>query len=54
MGYDDLKVIEAARFVRSIIDGSPSGATLSDAVAAATALEAMERSVRSGGWERLR
>ncbi|MFI2200431.1 Gfo/Idh/MocA family protein [Streptomyces sp. NPDC020192] len=50
MGYDDLKVIEAYRFLRSIAEGTPVGATLSDAVASATALDAMGRSAEQGTW----
>jgi len=50
MGYDDLKVIEAYQFLRSIADGTPHGATLEDAVASAAALDAMTRSAATGGW----
>ncbi len=53
MGYDDLKVIEAYQFVRSIADGSPHGATLADAVRSAQALDAMVESVATGTWVRL-
>ncbi|MEU5365461.1 Gfo/Idh/MocA family oxidoreductase [Streptomyces sp. NPDC005925] len=50
MGYDDLKVIEAYRFLRSVADGTPCGATLADAVRAAEVLDAMTRSAASGAW----
>ncbi|MEH0416950.1 Gfo/Idh/MocA family protein [Streptomyces sp. B21-083] len=50
MGYDDLKVIEAHRFVRSVAEGTSYGATLTDAVRSAAALDAMSRSVESGAW----
>ncbi|MDO0910041.1 Gfo/Idh/MocA family oxidoreductase [Streptomyces sp. DT2A-34] len=50
MGYDDLKVIEAYRFLRSVAEGTPHGATLSDAVRSAAVLDAMVRSARSGAW----
>jgi predicted dehydrogenase len=50
MGYDDLKVIEAYRFLRSIAEGIPHGATLRDAVRSAVVLEAMARSARHGTW----
>ncbi|MBA2813440.1 Gfo/Idh/MocA family oxidoreductase [Streptomyces sp. KM273126] len=53
MGYDDLKVIEAHNFLRSIAAGTPHGATLEDAVHSATALDAMSRSVESGAWVNL-
>ena len=35
MGYDDLKVVEAYRLVRSIATGEPHGATVDDALRAA-------------------
>jgi predicted dehydrogenase len=50
MGYDDLKVIEAYRFLRSVAEGTPHGATLGDAVHSAAALDAMARSASSGTW----
>ncbi|MEU6684699.1 Gfo/Idh/MocA family oxidoreductase [Streptomyces sp. NPDC046832] len=50
MGYDDLKVVEAYRFLRSVAEGTPHGATLTDAVHSAAALDAMARSARSGSW----
>ncbi|MEU5027849.1 Gfo/Idh/MocA family protein [Streptomyces milbemycinicus] len=50
MGYDDLKVIEAYRFLRSIAEGTAYGATLDDAVRSAATLDAMARSAERGGW----
>ncbi|WP_369241945.1 Gfo/Idh/MocA family protein [Streptomyces sp. R21] len=50
MSYDDLKVIEAHRFLRSIAEQTPYGATLTDAVHSAAALEAMATSAASGAW----
>ncbi|GGR57962.1 oxidoreductase [Streptomyces aurantiogriseus] len=50
MGYDDLKVIEAYRFLRSIAEGTPHGATLADAVHSAAVLDAMARSAETGAW----
>jgi predicted dehydrogenase len=50
MSYDDTKVIEAAGFLRSIVATAPHGPTLDDAVAAATALDAMLTSARTGTW----
>ncbi|GGX71070.1 Gfo/Idh/MocA family protein [Streptomyces anandii] len=50
MGYDDLKVVEASHFLRSIADGAPHGATLEDAVASAAALDAMARSATERTW----
>ncbi|HSX98673.1 MAG TPA: Gfo/Idh/MocA family oxidoreductase [Streptomyces sp.] len=53
MGYDDLKVVEAYHFLRSIAEGTPYGTTLADAVHSATALDAMTRSAESGAWVNL-
>ncbi|WP_371543980.1 Gfo/Idh/MocA family oxidoreductase [Streptomyces sp. NBC_00554] len=53
MGYDDLKVIEAYRFLRSVAEGKPHGATLQDAVHSAAVLDAMARSAESGTWVNL-
>ncbi|MGW1721515.1 Gfo/Idh/MocA family protein [Streptomyces sp. NPDC002306] len=50
MGYDDLKVIEAYRFLRSVAEDTPYGATLTDAVRGAAVLDAMTRSAESGAW----
>ncbi|WP_261720046.1 Gfo/Idh/MocA family oxidoreductase [Streptomyces sp. FZ201] len=50
MGYDDLKVVEAYRFLRSVAEGVPYGATLADAVHSAAVLDAMTRSAAEGGW----
>ena len=53
MGFDDLKVIEAARFLRSVADGKPQGATIDDAVAAADVIAAMQTSARDRRWVKL-
>ncbi|MFF9092454.1 Gfo/Idh/MocA family protein [Streptomyces sp. NPDC014802] len=50
MGYDDLKVVECHRFLRSIAEGTPYGATLADAVHSAVVLDAMARAAASGAW----
>jgi predicted dehydrogenase len=50
MGYDDLKVIEAERLVRSIASGEPVGATIEDALVAAELVDAMAASAASGSW----
>ncbi len=50
MGYDDLKVIEADGFLRSIVDGKPQGASLTDAVHSAQVLAAMAESATTGRW----
>jgi predicted dehydrogenase len=53
MGYDDLKTIEAKKFLAAVIGGPQDQATIADAVAAAAFVEAVETSVASGRWERL-
>ncbi|MGA6158968.1 Gfo/Idh/MocA family protein [Stenotrophomonas sp. NPDC087984] len=50
MGYDDLKVIEAYHFMRSIAEDTAYGATLDDAVHSATVLDAVARSAERGTW----
>ncbi len=50
MSYDDLKVIEAYQFLRSIAEGRPYGSTLDDAVRSAVALDAMAESAATGAW----
>ncbi|GAA4393172.1 Gfo/Idh/MocA family protein [Tsukamurella soli] len=50
MSYDDLKVIEAQRFLRSIATGVPEGATVTDAVRSARTLDAMTASIEKGAW----
>jgi predicted dehydrogenase len=50
MGYDDLKVIEAERFVRSVSLGEPVGATIEDALVAARFVEAVTRSIEERRW----
>ncbi|MEU4693085.1 Gfo/Idh/MocA family oxidoreductase [Actinoplanes sp. NPDC023714] len=48
MSYDDLKVVEASLFLRSIADGTPHGPTLADAIRAAEVLEAIADSASTG------
>ncbi|MEU4562227.1 Gfo/Idh/MocA family oxidoreductase [Actinoplanes sp. NPDC023936] len=48
MSYDDLKVIEASLFLRSIVTGVPQGPGLADAIRAAEILEAMLAAASSG------
>jgi predicted dehydrogenase len=50
MGYDDLKVIEAERLVRSIAHGKAVGATIDDAVESARLIEAIQLSVAERRW----
>jgi predicted dehydrogenase len=53
MGYDDLKVVEAANFLRSIAEGVRCGPTIDDGVRAALALDAITESIRTGSWTRV-
>jgi predicted dehydrogenase len=50
MGFDDLKVIEAWSFLRSIAEGTPHGTTLEDAVRSAATLDAMASAAATGTW----
>lgn len=50
MGYDDLKVIEAHDFLRSIAEGRSYGTEIRDAVRAAAALDALTESAAGEGW----
>jgi predicted dehydrogenase len=50
MGYDDLKVIEARDFLRSIAEGRSSGTELADAVRAAVTLDALAASAADRRW----
>jgi predicted dehydrogenase len=54
MGYDDLKVIEAALFLGSVLSGRPAGAGVADALATAAVLDAIEQAATSGRWHRVR
>ena len=51
MGYDDLKVVEAALFLQSVADGVQREPGVREALAAARVIAAMERSSASGAWE---
>jgi predicted dehydrogenase len=51
MGYDDLKVVEAYRFLQSVVDGEQAEPGVREALAAARVLAALERSAASGAWE---
>jgi predicted dehydrogenase len=50
MGFDDLKVVEAHRLIRSIATGTACGATVEDALYAAEVIEAMAESAASRRW----
>src|SRR5829696_1033415 len=54
MGYDDLRVLEAAGFLEAIRDGEQRGPGLEEMRTTAQVLAAIERSAGSGGWEHAR
>lgn len=51
MGFDDLKVIEAQQFLRSVLTGEQLAPSVQDGLAAASVASAALRSAASGGWE---
>ncbi len=51
MGYDDLKVIEAARFLQSVADGRQRTPGVHEMDAAARVIAAIVRSCETGSWE---
>ena len=53
MGYDDLKVIEAASFLGSVADGVQREPGVREALAAASVIAALQRSAASGAWEQV-
>lgn len=50
MGFDDLKTIEAALFLRSVLEGRQLAPSAADAWSAAEIVEASLRSAASGRW----
>jgi predicted dehydrogenase len=54
MGYDDLKVIEAYRFLQSVADGVQREPGVREIAATARVLDAIARSFESGRWEDVR
>lgn len=50
MGYDDLKVIEAKKFLESFAGGPQLNCNINDAVASARVVSAAEKSAESGAW----
>jgi predicted dehydrogenase len=51
MGYDDLRVLEAAKLLAAVRDGEQRRPGLEEMVATAHVLEAIERSQATGAWE---
>jgi predicted dehydrogenase len=54
MGFDDLKVIEAYRFLQSIADGEQREPGVREMAATARVIDAVARSFESGAWEDVR
>lgn len=54
IGYEDLKIIEAYHFLRSVVEDKPYEPNLKQAYQYAQVLEAMMRSWHSGIWEDVR
>ncbi|WP_105567333.1 Gfo/Idh/MocA family protein [Microbacterium halophytorum] len=50
MGYDDLKTIEAKKFLVAATGGPATGSNIHDALASAQVLTAAEESAQSGRW----
>lgn len=50
MGYDDLKIIEAKKFLQAFLGEEAKNSNIHDAVAAARVNDAVEESVKSGQW----
>lgn len=53
MGFDDLKAVEAAKFVQSVLSGEQVAPSAADGWSAAEVDEAVVRSVQSGRWEKV-
>src|SRR3954453_7568672 len=50
MGYDDLKVVEAKKFLQSVTHGAPGACTMFDAQSAADLVSASVATAASGPW----
>ena len=50
MGYDDLKIVEARKFLEAYIGGPQKNSNIHDAVAAARVVSAIEESAESKRW----
>lgn len=54
MGFDDLKVIEARKFLESVVGTQHLNSNINDAVSSAAVIDAAERSAESGQWINLK
>jgi predicted dehydrogenase len=53
MGYDDLKVIEARKFLVAAVGGERRNCSVDDALSAAEVVAAAERSAADGTWQKV-
>ncbi len=53
MGYDDLKVIEAKKFLSAVLGRDAAASNIHDALSAARVVSAAERSAAERSWERI-
>ena len=53
MGYDDLKVIEAKKFLVAVTGGERQNCSVDDALSAAEVVAAAERSAADGSWQKV-
>ena len=53
MGYDDLKVVEARKFVEAILGQANVNSNINDAVSSAAVLAAAEASAADKSWHSL-
>jgi hypothetical protein len=53
LGYDDLKVIEAYNFLKSVVSGEPGQPSFTEALAVANVQQAILRSWESERWEKV-
>jgi predicted dehydrogenase len=53
MGYDDLKVIEARKFLVAVTGGERQNSSVDDALSVAEVLAAAERSAANGTWQKV-
>jgi hypothetical protein len=53
MGYDDLKVIEAKKFLVAVTGGERQNCSIDDALSAAEVVAAAERSAADGSWQKV-
>ncbi|GAB3276292.1 Gfo/Idh/MocA family oxidoreductase [Sinomonas notoginsengisoli] len=53
MGFDDLKVIEAKKFLLAVAGGEQANSNINDAASAAAIVSAAETSAETGQWQKL-